>query len=109
MRSFYPSLRVSNRGQALVEFAVCLVVLSIFVFGLIQFGHMVSIWSRLASVAREGGRSHVALNYGPADYPTDSFTIMEDMFVPVRLQRMAVCVSAPSGVKVMGPLPMKWW
>ncbi len=86
--------RSKSTGQATVEFAACLVVMVIFVYGLVQFSHMVSIWTRLAAVAREGGRSHVSLNYGPTESPTEVFTIMEDMVRPGKIdQNGAICVS----------------
>ena len=85
MHRYLCHIRSSKKGQATLELAVCLIVLVIFVYGIIQFAHMISIWTRLAAVAREGGRAHVALSYDPVTYPTDAFTIMEDMIQPGKI------------------------
>jgi len=78
-------IRSNKKGQATIELALCLIIMVIFVYGLVQFSHMVSIWTRLAAVAREGGRSYVALNYDAATYPAEAFTIMEDMIRPGKI------------------------
>lgn len=87
MKRLIKTRNKNSKGQSFVEFALITIVLSFLVFGMIQFAHMASIWTRLAAVVREGARSHVALNYGMEDYPTDSFTIMEDMIKPGKVDK----------------------
>jgi Flp pilus assembly protein TadG len=58
--------RRDERGAALVEFALVLPVLVLFVFGIVEFGRAYSARIQLTSAVREGARA-VALGGTPAE------------------------------------------
>lgn len=58
--------RRDERGAAVVEFALILPVLVLFVFGIVEFGRAYSARIELTAAVREGARA-VALGAGNAD------------------------------------------
>ncbi len=54
-REYIPTLR-STRGQGLVEFALILMVLLLFIMGILDFGRALFIYTSLFNAAREGAR-----------------------------------------------------
>src|SRR5919201_6346799 len=63
-----PSFIRSERGAAIVEFAIVLPLLLLFIFGIIDFGRALYMKNNLTLAAREGAR--IASVQGP--YPTFS-------------------------------------
>jgi len=66
--AFMPARRQSTSGQAIVEFAIASVAFFMIVFGTLDFGRAIYMYSQLHSAVREGAR------YGKL-YPTDTTTI----------------------------------
>lgn len=83
-----------NRGQAVVELAIIVVVLLIIVLGVIDFGRLISLQVRMASVAREAGRSYVAdddlIDTGVA--PTDIYNRVVTMVAPSELDTDGIVI-----------------
>lgn len=63
-------LRRSARGQSLVEFALVLPVLTILIFGIIDFGMALRSYVSLTNATREGAR-FAAVGNVTGTYPTD--------------------------------------
>ena len=55
--SVFRNIRTNRRGAALVEFALILPLLLLFVFGIIEFGSMLLTYQAVGQLAREGARS----------------------------------------------------
>lgn len=79
--------RDGRRGLAVVEFAFVIVILLFLVLAVVDIGRMISLEVRMASVAREAGRSFVAdealLSTGRA--PADIYNRVVDMVSPSEL------------------------
>ena len=56
MRQTGPAGRPTERGQAIAEFAIVLVVLMLIVSAIIDFGRLFNAWIVVSSSAREGAR-----------------------------------------------------
>jgi len=54
-------ITMNKRGQALVEFAIVIILLFLLVFGIIQFGWLMYIKNTLNNAARAGARTAVVL------------------------------------------------
>lgn len=74
----------SQKGQAFAELSIILFVLCLLVFGAIEFGRMISLSSRMASVAREGGRMVNALEYDSTQM-NSVFQVAQGMIQPANL------------------------
>ena len=59
MLSMLTWTRDSEEGSELVEFALILVPLSLFIFGIIEMGALAMTYSSLVNVAREGARAGI--------------------------------------------------
>lgn len=58
MRRYVRSIRrLGDRGAAAVEFALILPLLLLFLFGVVQFGFMFSVYNTMVHAAREGARA----------------------------------------------------
>ena len=57
----------NNRGVAAVEFAICLPILLLLVFGLIEFGLMFYNKQVMTNASREGVRAGIVTGTGTAD------------------------------------------
>jgi Flp pilus assembly protein TadG len=66
--AFLSGSRQSTSGQAIVEFAIASVAFFLMVFGTLDFGRAIYMYSQLHNAVREGAR------YGKL-YPTDTTTI----------------------------------
>jgi Flp pilus assembly protein TadG len=66
--AFLSARRQSTSGQAIVEFAIASVAFFLMVFGTLDFGRAIYMYSQLHNAVREGAR------YGKL-YPTDTTTI----------------------------------
>jgi len=72
-------------GQALAEFSVIALVMVILAFGIMEFGRMISLSVRMASVCREVGRTFYANEYD-TNTIDDIFTVATNMIAPGNLQ-----------------------
>jgi len=74
--------RRSRRGAAAVEMAVVMPVLFTLVFGIIEFGWMLTVQNTLVHAAREGARIGALAGYGTADMAAR----VEEVLTPMGLQ-----------------------
>lgn len=83
-----------SRGQAIVELSIIVVVLLFIVLAVVDFGRLISLQIRMASVAREAGRSYVAdddlISSGSA--PTDIYNRVVSMVAPSELDTDGVVI-----------------
>lgn len=75
----------NRKGQAFAELAVMAAVLLVLVFGVIELAKMISMSTRMASVAREAGRTVNAQEYDP-DQIDDAFGVVTNMVYPANMQ-----------------------
>jgi len=75
-----------RRGQAAVELAVVATLLMLLVFATIDIGRMVSLSVRMASVAREGGRTYQAMEMENDRAPDEIYDRMKSMLEPSRIE-----------------------
>jgi Flp pilus assembly protein TadG len=51
-----PSFRLDESGASMVEFAIVLPFLCLFIFGAIDFGRAIKVYNNLSAAARDGAR-----------------------------------------------------
>lgn len=78
--------RSTCKGQAALELAAISVLLMILVFATIDIGRMVSLSVRMASVAREGGRTYEAMEMEADQAPNEIYNRMVSMLEPSEIQ-----------------------
>ena len=66
----------AERGVAIVEAALTLLLLFIFLFGLMEVSLLISVQQALTNAAREGARARVA-PYSQTSYLADAFVVKE--------------------------------
>jgi Flp pilus assembly protein TadG len=66
----------AERGVAIVEAAVTLPILFIFLFGLMEVGRLISVQQALTNAAREGARARVT-PYSQTSYLADAFVVKD--------------------------------
>jgi hypothetical protein len=101
------SLR-AERGQAVVEFALVLPLLGLFLFGILDFGRAYNYWIDETHLASEGAR-YAAVDQNPDPMKSSFLAAVRDQAkgalhdggssVPDPLQ---VCVSFPNGTHAVG-------
>lgn len=74
LRPFNRSAKARPRGQGLLEFALILPLLLLFILGIIEVGRMLAIYSSLSSAARQAAR------YGSVAGDSDALTSLEQPF-----------------------------
>jgi Flp pilus assembly protein TadG len=91
--AFMGARRQSTSGQAIVEFAIASLAFFLIVFGTLDFGRSIYMYSQLHNAVRDGAR------YGKL-YPTDSSTIKSKVIANAtsfNLTTSDVAVSCPGG------------
>jgi Flp pilus assembly protein TadG len=78
------SKRAAFRGQSFVEFSIVILVLCVLVFGVIEFARMISMTSRIATVAREVARTINSTDYDTTQVAS-AFNIATNMMTPGNL------------------------
>jgi Flp pilus assembly protein TadG len=87
------SIKIAQRGQSLVEFALSSVVLLLLVGGLVDIGRAIYITEGLSSAAREGAR-HAAW----FDAPSQSTPYLDDTQIKVTVDQELAAASLPASV-----------
>jgi Flp pilus assembly protein TadG len=67
MRLPLPARARAQRGSALVEFALIVSLLMVFLFGIITFGALLAFKSSMTQAAEEGARAAIGVPYTPTD------------------------------------------
>ncbi|NOY98942.1 MAG: hypothetical protein GXP40_07040, partial [Chloroflexi bacterium] len=68
MRTHLPRTDNKLSGQSMVEFAIVLPILLLILFGIIEFGHLLFVYSSVVTASREAAR------YGSAAGSADGWT-----------------------------------
>ena len=91
----------NNRGVAAVEFAICLPILIVLVFGSIEFGLMFYNKQVVTNASREGVRSGIVTETETADIIQIVENYCDDNLInlngPNELQAGSITVSGPDG------------
>ena len=91
----------NNRGVAAVEFAICLPILLLLVFGLIEFGLMFYNKQVMTNASREGVRAGIVTGTGTADIIQIVENYCDNNLINLNganeLQAGSVTVSGPDG------------
>jgi Flp pilus assembly protein TadG len=66
-RYLHSRVRLGDRGAAAVEFALILPLLLLFLFGVVQFGFLFSVYNTMTHAAREGARGMAVEQLNEAD------------------------------------------
>ena len=74
----------SKRGQSFVELGIIILVLCVLVFGVVEFARMISMTSRIATVAREVARTINSTDYDGTQV-SSAFQIATNMMSPGNL------------------------
>ncbi len=69
-RYLQTKVRLGDRGAAAVEFALVLPLLLLFLFGVVQFGFLFSVYNTMVHAAREGARGMAVEQLDEADGET---------------------------------------
>jgi Flp pilus assembly protein TadG len=84
----------SERGQALVEFAIVLPILAGLLIGIVEFGLVLSNYVKLTDAARVGARSAIAVRLGGVT-PSDAAQTVRDSAGDLNQAKLSVTVTDP--------------
>lgn len=110
-RSFHDRLALSDRGSQIVEFAVALPLLVVFVVGIFDFSGAFTLKQKLTNAARDAARSAAAdpINDLSATLPVsvnDAFYTIDQFLVANQINDCGI--APPAGSMQAQPTPSTW-